>query len=203
MKTLSQIAEEAGVTPGAIYKKFAAYGLTVETLRCQKNGKSKLYDADVEQLIRFLISGVSGAFGVSQSAENVANKLEKMRNENDELSSKINDFSEKLKENEAENERLREALRIAEADARAKSEEAQRAAAAAEKAEARMEREETRVDDLLEQVNKLTDALRAAEAIQAAQAQQVLKLTDGSGVVGFFARHFGKKKRTENIQEER
>lgn len=173
MKTLSQIAEEAGVTPGAIYKKFAVYGLTVETLRCQKNGKSKLYDADVEQLIRFLISNNSSNIGAAGDGQS------------------------------AEIERLREALQTAEADARAKSEEAQRAAAAAEKAEARMEREETRVDDLLEQVNKLTDALRAAEAIQAAQAQQVLKLTDGSGVGGFFARHFGKKKRTENIQEER
>lgn len=51
MKTIEQIAQAAGVTKAAIYKRFQSYGLSVNQLKAQKQGRAKVYGDDIERLI--------------------------------------------------------------------------------------------------------------------------------------------------------
>ena len=50
--TKEQIADSLGITKAAIYKRFASYGLSVNQLKGEKVGRSKVYGDNIEQLIR-------------------------------------------------------------------------------------------------------------------------------------------------------
>ena len=160
MKTLEQIAEAAGVTKAAIYKRFQGYGLSVNQLKAEKRGKSKVYGEDIERLIILMF----------QQEQEVDNKVETSRTEEAEKIKELQSIAEKL---EVESKAAKEAKERAE----------ERAAAAEERAE----RAEARTDTLLQQIDKLTDAIRAAEAVQAAQITR-LPPPDGENRGGFFER---------------
>ena len=139
MKSIEQIAESLGITKAAIYKRFASYGLSVNQLKGEKNGRTKVYGDNVEQLIRAMFQP---AATVETSVDTTA----------EELSAKI-----------AELQGLYDGLQV----------EATEAKAEKEAAEARAQRAEAQNDLLLLQIDKLTDTIRAAEAIQAAQVAQL------------------------------
>ena len=144
MKTLEQIANAAGVTKAAIYKRFQSYGLSVNQLKAEKQGKSKVYSDDIEQLIilMFKPDGI------------VENSVDTSGNTSNAEIKELQGLAEKL-----------------EVEKKAAEEGKQAAVDRAEKAEARAERAEAQIDKLLEQVDKLTDAIRAAEVMQAALSQ--------------------------------
>lgn len=144
MKTIEQIAESLGITKAAIYKRFASYGLSVNQLKGEKVGRSKVYGDNIEQLIRAMF----------QPAAEVEMKVDTTA---EELSAKI-----------AELQGICEGLQV----------ETMEAKAGKEAAEARAERAEAQNDLLLMQIDKLTDTIRAAEAIQAAQVAQLKAAED-------------------------
>lgn len=139
MKSIEQIADSLGITKAAIYKRFASYGLSVNQLNGEKNGRTKVYGDNIEQLIRAMF----------QPAAKVETSVE---TNTDELNAKIADL-----------QALCDGLRV----------ELTAAKEGKEAAEARMQRAETQNDLLLMQIDKLTDTIRAAEAIQAAQVAQL------------------------------
>lgn len=142
MKTLEQIAEAAGVTKAAIYKRFQSYGLTFNQVKAEKQGRTKVYSEDVERLIILMF----------QPEAKVESLVENKVTEHEAKIQELQGTAANLQvENKAANQ-LKEA--------------AEKAAAAAE---ARAERAEAQNEALLQQIDKLTDAIRAAEAVQAAQ----------------------------------
>ena len=146
MKTLDQIAEAAGVTKAAIYKRFQSYGLSVNELKAEKQGRAKVYGEDIERLIILMFQPTKEVESLVESSVDSADS---------ELEEKINRLEVERNEEKAGKERAEE-----------------RAAAA----EARAERAEAQTEMLLSQIDKLTDAIRAAEAIQAAQLTQIARL---------------------------
>lgn len=146
MKTLDQIAEAAGVTKAAIYKRFQSYGLSVNELKAEKQGRAKVYGEDIERLIILMFQPTKEVESLVESSADSADS---------ELEEKINRLEVERNEEKAGKERAEE-----------------RAAAA----EARAERAEAQTEMLLSQIDKLTDAIRAAEAIQAAQLTQIARL---------------------------
>ena len=144
MKSIEQIADSLGITKAAIYKRFASYGLSVNQLKGEKVGRSKVYGDNVEQLIRAMFQPAGEVeTTVDTTAEELSAKIEELQGINDGL--KVEASAAKLEK---------------------------------EKAEARAERAEAQNDLLLMQIDKLTDTIRAAEAIQAAQVAQ-LKAAEG------------------------
>lgn len=160
MKTLDQIAEAAGVTKAAIYKRFQGYGLSVNQLKAERRGKTKVFGEDIERLIILMF----------QPETEVDRTVKISKTEEAEKIKDLQDIAERL---EVEN--------------KAAKEEIERAGERAEAAEARAERAEARTDALLQQIDKLTDAIRAAEAVQAAQIAR-LPPPDGENKGGFFER---------------
>jgi len=149
LRTLEQIAEEVGVTKAAIYKRFQSYGLSFNQIKAEKQGRTKVYDDNVFRLIQLMFQPEPK---VESSVENKVNFGEAETQENQGLEASL----------EVERKALYELKVKAEARADAAEEKAAAEAARAERAEARAE-------VLLQQVDKLTDAIRAAEAVQAAQ----------------------------------
>lgn len=139
MKSIEQIAASLGITKGAIYRRFTSYGLSVNQLKGEKKGRTKVYGDNTEQLIRAM-------FKPTATVETTVDTM------TDELNAKIAELQGKY-----------DGLQV---EFKALEQEKQ-------KAEARAERAETQIDLLLMQIDKLTDALRAAEAIQAAQVAQL------------------------------
>lgn len=139
MKSIEQIADSLGITKAAIYKRFASYGLSVNQLKGEKNGRTKVYADNVEQLIRAMFQP---AAEVDISVDTTA----------EELNAKI-----------AELQGICSGLQVETTAAKAEK----------EAAEARAQRAEAQNDLLLLQIDKLTDTIRAAEAIQAAQVAQL------------------------------
>ena len=152
LKTLEQIAEAAGVTKAAIYKRFQSYGLSFNQIKAEKQGRVKVYGDNVFRLIILMFQ---------PEAEN--GKVESL-------------VENKVAEQEAQIQELQGLAANLEVETKAANElkvrAEERAAAAEEKAAAeaaRAERAEAQIEVLLQQVDKLTDAIRAAEAVQAAQ----------------------------------
>ena len=145
MKTLDQIAEAAGVTRAAIYKRFQSYGLSVTSLRGEKQGRSTVYGDEVERLIILMFQPDAESGKVDNSVDN------------------------KVTEQEAKIQELQGLVANLEVDSKAAKEVTEKAEARAAAAEARAEKAEAQNELLLQQIDKLTDAIRAAEAVQAAQ----------------------------------
>lgn len=139
MKSIEQIADSLGITKAAIYKRFASYGLSVNLLKGEKVGRTRVYGDNIEQLIRAMF----------QPAATVDTSVDTSI---DELNAKI-----------AELQEVCSGLQV----------EISAAKAEKQAAEARAERAEAQNDLLLMQIDKLTDTIRAAEAIQAAQVAQL------------------------------
>lgn len=164
MKTLDQIAEAAGVTKAAIYKRFQSYGLSVNELKAEKQGRAKVYRDDIEQLILLMF----------QPTRKVETSVDIM-----------------VLELEGKIEELQRVTRILEVERNEAKAEKEKAEERAETAEARAERAEAQTEMLLKQIDKLTDAIRAAEAVQAAQMAQFARLPAsevGSSKPGLFER---------------
>ena len=152
MRTLEQIAEAAGVTKAAIYKRFQSYGLSFNQIKAEKQGRTKLYDDNVYRLIILMFQPDAENGKVESSVENKVT----------DRGVETQDFQGFAANLEVEIKAANELKDKAEARAAAAEEKAAAEAARAERAEAQAE-------VLLQQVDKLTDAIRAAEAVQAAQ----------------------------------
>ena len=146
MKSIEQIADSLGITKAAIYKRFASYGLSVNQLKGEKVGRSKVYGDNIEQLIRAMFQPAA------------------------EVETTVDTTAEDLSAKVAELQEVCSGLQV----------ETKAAIAGKEAAEARAERAEAQNDLLLMQIDKLTDTIRAAEAIQAAQVAQ-LQAAGGRG----------------------
>lgn len=208
MKTLEQIAEAAGVTKAAIYKRFQNYGLSVNQLKAEKQGKLKVYGEDIERLILLMFQPgaevefsvekngktkeekiqefqeVEGTFSVENSVEKSREKSVKIIPDNGTVESLVEKSVEMKDARIQELQGIAENLEVEKKAAEAGKEAAElRAASAEEKAaaaEARAERAEAQAETLLRQIDKLTDTIRAAEAVQAAQlARLPAPSTDG------------------------
>ena len=184
MKTLDQIAEAAGVTRAAIYKRFQSYGLSVTSLKGEKQGRATVYREDVERLIVLMFQPeASGYSSVDNNGNTNTAKSQETQGFSegqtvtevvtDTVDSSVDRTVTELREKVQELQGIVTNLEVDNKAAKAVTERAE-AQAAAETA--RAERAEAQADALLQQVDKLTDAIRAAEAIQAAQAAQIARL---------------------------
>lgn len=141
MKTLEQIAEAAGVTKAAIYKRFQSYGLSVNQLKAEKQGKSKVYGEDIERLIILMFQ---------QSA-----KVESM-------------VEESGKEAEARAQELQEIANKLEVESKAAKAEKEKAEERADRAEAREAKLLEQIDKLTDTI-RAAEAVQAAQAAQLAR----------------------------------
>ena len=216
MKTLEQIAEAAGVTRAAIYKRFQNYGLSVNQLKAEKQGKIKVYGEDIERLIILMfqpdtgveslverngktkggetqdLQGLEGCFSVESLVERNGEKSTKIIPDGGTVERSVESLVEMKEAKIQELQGLAASLEVERKAAESGKETAETRAAAAEEkaaaAEARAERAEAQAEALLHQVDKLTDAIRAAEAIQAAQLAKLPAPPPEGNKGGFFRR---------------
>jgi len=106
MKTLDQIAEAAGVTKAAIYKRFQSYGLSVNELKAEKQGRAKVYGEDIERLIILMFQPTKEVESLVESSVDSADS---------ELEEKINRLEVERNEEKAGKERAEERAAAAEA----------------------------------------------------------------------------------------
>lgn len=200
MKTLDQIAEAAGVTRAAIYKRFQSYGLSVTSLKGEKQGRATVYGEEVERLIVLMFQPeASGYSSVDSNGNTNEAKVQELQGVGgcqtvtevvtDAVDSSVDKTVTELRAKVQELQGIVTNLEVDNKAAKAVTERAEEKAAAET---ARAERAEAQADALLQQVDKLTDAIRAAEAIQAAQTAQLARLPapteDGRSRGGFFQR---------------
>ena len=206
MKTLEQIAKAAGVTRAAIYKRFQSYGLSVTSLKGEKQGKTILYGDNIEKLILFMFQPENGngksetetiktqenqGLNGSETVTGNGNKPEIDVYENGPDSEKTEEGYRTVENTVTEQEKriqeLKALLAKMEGDASAAKEVTENAEKRAAEAEARADRAEARNELLLSQIDKLTDAIRAAEAIQASQLAKLMPAAEQK-TGGMFAR---------------
>lgn len=178
MKTLEQIAEAAGVTKAAIYKRFQSYGLTFNQIKAEKQGRAKVYGDDVERLIILMFQPDEKNGKVESSVERNGKEQE----------AKIQELQGIVENLQVERKAAEELKEKAEARATAAEEKAKAAEEKAGAETARAERAEAQAEALLQQVDKLTDAIRAAEAVQAAQLARLPAATQEKEKGGIFDR---------------
>lgn len=170
MKTMDQIAEAAGVTKSAIYKRFQSYGLSVTSLKGEKQGRATVYGEEVERLIFLMFQPAPGVESkvesLEQSTEAKIKELQRV-----EAPPAVESLENFQVESKVENKVNAQRAKIEELQGLVENLQVENKAAKLEKdqAEARAERAEAQADALLQQIDKLTDTIRAAEAIQAAQ----------------------------------
>ena len=155
MKTLDQIAEAAGVTRAAIYKRFQSYGLSVNQLHSEKRGRVTVYGENVERLIILMF-------------RNDAEVTKAVDNDENSKDQKIEELQGKI-----------DALQVTIEDLKASK-----------------ERAEAQADLLLQQNDKLTDTVRAVEAIRAAELTRLQAAQPPAERRGLLARLFGRSKST-------
>lgn len=163
MKTIEQIAEERGVSRTIIYNRLKDYGVSLDALRCTQDKRRKLYGEEVERLIIILLNRREDESALIRTAEEKAEAAEARAAEAEKAAEKQREINEKLK---ATAEEMLEKER----------ERADRAEAEKAEAKATAEKAEARVDMMHGQIDKLTDAIKAAEIVQAAQVEKLRRL---------------------------
>ena len=184
MKTLDQIAEAAGVTRAAIYKRFQSYGLSVTSLKGEKQGRATVYGEDVERLIVLMFQPeASGYSSVDSNGYTNAAKSQEIQGfqAGQQVTEAVTDAVDSSVDNtvtelRAKVQELQGLVANLEVDNKAAKVVTERAEEKAAEERARAERAEAQAETLLQQIDKLADAIRAAEAIQAAQAAQIARL---------------------------
>lgn len=177
MKTLDQIAEAAGVTRAAIYKRFQNYGLSVTSLKGEKQGRSTVYGEDIERLIVLMFQPeASGYNSVDNNRNNNRAKVQELQGlegcgevtkaVTSDVDGSVDKTVTELMAKVQELQGIVARLEVDNKEAKAVTDRAEEKAAAET---ARAERAEAQAEALLAQIDKLTDTIRAAEAIQAAQ----------------------------------
>lgn len=141
MKTMEQIAQAAGITKAAIYKRFQSYGLSVNQLKAEKQGRAKVYGDDIERLI-ILMFQPEGE--VERSVDSTREKLEA-----------------EIKELQG----LKANLEVESREAKAEKEKAEERA---ERAEAQAEKLLEQIDKLTDAI-RAAEAVQAAQAAQLAR----------------------------------
>ena len=141
MKTMEQIAQAAGITKAAIYKRFQSYGLSVNQLKAEKQGRAKVYGDDIERLI-ILMFQPEGE--VERSVDSTREKLEA-----------------EIKELQG----LKANLEVESKEAKAEKEKAEERA---ERAEAQAEKLLEQIDKLTDAI-RAAEAVQAAQAAQLAK----------------------------------
>lgn len=188
MKTIDQITEELGISRATVYRRFRYYGLSVADLKGKKQGRTMVYNDDACQIIAFICS-------LGESCDNSRDS-----NANTEQDGKPLETEETQGENGAETcDRTRDSnaktSETAETEAKIKEAEARAAAETA-----RAERAEAQNAVLLQTIDKLTDAIRAAEAVQAAQLARLpapAEEKNRGGLLGWWRNRTQGKERKE------
>lgn len=141
MKTMEQIAQAAGITKAAIYKRFQSYGLSVNQLKAEKQGRTKVYGDDIERLIILMFQPEA------------------------EVERTVDSTREKLELEIKELQRLKACLEVENKEAKA---EKLKAEERAERAEAQAEKLLEQVDKLTDAI-RAAEAVQAAQAAQIAR----------------------------------